>query len=103
MSEENKAVMHRFYEEWVHRGNEDALEEIVDPECPLYFGGMFMGTGPECSMALKRSTFSVHSGTSTHVVPQSRARSGVALSYLGYREEVIGRRGARCYRSLPFD
>ena len=59
MSEENKAVMHRFYEEWVHSGNEDALEEIVAPDCPLYFGGMFMGTGPE---AFKQTRTMMYSG-----------------------------------------
>jgi predicted ester cyclase len=47
VSEENKTIMHRFYEEWVHSGNEDVLEEILAPDCPLYFSGMFMGTGPE--------------------------------------------------------
>ena len=47
MSEENKALMHRFYEEWVHSGNVDVLEEIIAPDCPLHFGSMFMGTGPE--------------------------------------------------------
>jgi predicted ester cyclase len=47
VSEENKAVMRRFYEEWVHRGDEDALDGIIAPDCSLYFGGMFMGTGPE--------------------------------------------------------
>ena len=47
MSEENKALMHRFYEEWVHPGNLDVADEIIAPDCPLYFGGTFMGTGPE--------------------------------------------------------
>jgi hypothetical protein len=47
VSEENKALMHRFYEEWVHPGNLDVVEEIIAPDCPLYFGGTFMGTGPE--------------------------------------------------------
>jgi predicted ester cyclase len=46
-SEENKALMHRFYEEWVHPGNLDVVDEIIAPDCPLYFGGTFMGTGPE--------------------------------------------------------
>ena len=47
VSEENKALMHRFYEEWVHSGNLDVLDEIIAPDCPFYFGGRFMGTGPE--------------------------------------------------------
>jgi hypothetical protein len=34
VSDENKAVMHRFYDEWVHSGDEDALEEIIAPDCP---------------------------------------------------------------------
>jgi predicted ester cyclase len=46
-TEENKALMHRFYEEWVNTGNLDVVDEIIAPDCPLYFGGMFMGTGPE--------------------------------------------------------
>ena len=47
MSEENKDLMHRFYEEWVHPGDLDVSDEIIAPDCPLYFGGMFMGTGPK--------------------------------------------------------
>jgi steroid delta-isomerase-like uncharacterized protein len=58
MSEENKAIMHRFYEEWVHRGNEDVLDEIIAPDCPLYFGGMFMGTGPEAFKQIRAMMYS---------------------------------------------
>ena len=59
MSEKNKAVMHRFYDEWVHSGNEDALEEIIAPDCPLYFGSTFMGTGPE---AFKQTRTMMYAG-----------------------------------------
>jgi predicted ester cyclase len=46
-SDENKALMHRFYEEWVHPGNVNVADEIIAPDCPLYLGGTLMGTGPE--------------------------------------------------------
>jgi predicted ester cyclase len=59
VSEENKAVMHRFYEEWIHSGNEDVLEEIIASDCPLHFGSMFMGTGPE---AFKQTRAMMYSG-----------------------------------------
>jgi predicted ester cyclase len=62
MSEENKAIMHRFYDEWVHSGNEDALEEIIAPDCPLYFGGMFMGTGPEAFKQTRAMMYSAFPG-----------------------------------------
>jgi predicted ester cyclase len=62
MSEENKAIMHRFYEEWVHRGNEDVLDEIIAPDCPLYFGGMFMGTGPEAFKQTRAMMYSAFPG-----------------------------------------
>ena len=62
MSEENKAVMHRFYDEWVHAGDEDALEEIVAPDCPLYFGGVFMGTGPEAFKQTRAMMYSAFPG-----------------------------------------
>jgi len=45
--EENKAIAHRFYEEFVKAGNPDVADEIIAPECPFHFGGNFMGTGPE--------------------------------------------------------
>jgi predicted ester cyclase len=59
VSEENKALMHRFYEEWVHPGNLEVADEIIAPDCPLYFGSMFMGTGPE---AFKQTRAMVYSG-----------------------------------------
>jgi predicted ester cyclase len=58
VSEENKNVMHRFYDEWVHSGNEDTLEEIIAPDCPLYFSGMFMGTGPEAFKQIRAMMYS---------------------------------------------
>jgi predicted ester cyclase len=59
VSEENKALMHRFYEEFVHPGNLNVAEEIIAPDCPLYFGSMFMGTGPE---AFKQTRTMMYSG-----------------------------------------
>ena len=47
MSEENKVVLRRFYDEFFNGGNLDVADEIIAPDCPLYFGSMFMGTGPE--------------------------------------------------------
>jgi hypothetical protein len=38
VSEENRAVLHRFYHEFFNRGKLDLAEEIIDPDCPLYFG-----------------------------------------------------------------
>ena len=75
MSEENKAVMHRFYEEWVHRGNQDVLDEIIAPDCPLHFGGMFMGTGPEAfkqTRAMMYSAFPTSGGPSMRQSPRER-------------------------------
>jgi len=47
MSEENKAVLRRFYDEFFNPGNPNVADEIIAPDCPLHFGSMFMGTGPE--------------------------------------------------------
>ena len=44
---ENKALIRRFYEEFVNPGNSSVADEIIAPDCPLHFGGAFMGTGPE--------------------------------------------------------
>jgi predicted ester cyclase len=46
VSEENKAVVRRFYEEWVHLGNLAVVDEIIAPKCPLCVGSTLMGTGP---------------------------------------------------------
>jgi steroid delta-isomerase-like uncharacterized protein len=50
--EENKALVRRFYDEFVNPGNPEVADEIIAPECLFYFGGNFMGTGPE---AVKRT------------------------------------------------
>jgi ketosteroid isomerase-like protein len=50
--------MHRFYEEWVHPGNLDVVDEIIALDCPLYFGGMFMGTGPEAFKEVRARLYS---------------------------------------------
>ena len=47
MSEENKAVLRRFYDEFFNGANLDVADEMIAPDCPLYFGSMFMGTSPE--------------------------------------------------------
>ena len=47
MSDENKAVLRRFYDEFFNGGNLDVADKIIAPDCPLYFGSMFMGNGPE--------------------------------------------------------
>ena len=59
MSEENKAVLRRFYDEFFNGGKLDLAEEIIAPDCPLYFGSMFMGTGPE---AFKQTRAMMYSG-----------------------------------------
>ena len=59
MSEENKAVMRRFYEEFVNAGNLAVADEIVAPDCQLHFGSMFMGTGPE---AFKQTRAMMYAG-----------------------------------------
>jgi hypothetical protein len=61
------------YEEWVHSGNEDAFEEIIAPDCPLYFGGMFMGTGPEAfkqTSTITYPAFPASGGPSTRSSPR---------------------------------
>ncbi len=58
--EENKAIMHRFYEEFINPGNPDVADEIIAPECPFHFGGSFMGTGPQAfkqTLQMMRSAF----------------------------------------------
>ena len=59
MSEENKAVLRRFYDEFFNSGNLDVADEIIGPDCPLYFGSMFMGNGPE---AFKQTRAMMHGG-----------------------------------------
>jgi predicted ester cyclase len=59
MSEENKAVLRRFYDEFFNGGNLDIADEIIAPDCPLYFGNMFMGTGPE---AFKQTRAMMYAG-----------------------------------------
>jgi steroid delta-isomerase-like uncharacterized protein len=39
----------RLYEEYLNPGNLAVADEIIAPDCPLYFGSRFMGTGPEAS------------------------------------------------------
>jgi hypothetical protein len=34
MSEENKAVLRRFYDEFFNEGNLDVADEIIAPDCP---------------------------------------------------------------------
>ena len=59
MSEENKAVLRRFYDEFFNEGNLDVADEIIAPDCPLYFGSMFMGTGPD---AFKQTRTMMYAG-----------------------------------------
>ncbi len=47
VEEENKAVVRRYYEEFVNLGNLAVADEIIASECPLYVGSALVGTGPE--------------------------------------------------------
>jgi len=65
------------YEEWVHSGNEDAHEELIAPDCPLFFGGMFMGTGPEAfkqTSTITYPAFPASGGPSTRSSPRGHRR-----------------------------
>jgi len=59
VSEENKVVLRRFYDEFINPGNLNVADEIIAPDCPLYFGSMFMGTGPE---AFKQTRTMMYAG-----------------------------------------
>ena len=61
--EENKAIVRRFYDEFVNGNNTAVAEELIAAECPLYMGSNLMGTGPEgyrrtltCSVAAFRNS-----------------------------------------------
>ena len=58
--EENKAIVRRFYDEFVNGNNTAVAEELITAECPLYMGSNLMGTGPEGyrrTLAMLRSDF----------------------------------------------
>jgi len=58
--EENKALVRRFYDEFVNGNNPAVAEELIATECSLYMGGNLMGTGPEGyrrTLAMLRSGF----------------------------------------------
>jgi predicted ester cyclase len=59
VSEENKAVLRHFYHESFNGGTLDLAEEIIAPDCPLYFSSTFMGTGSE---AFKQTRAMMYSG-----------------------------------------
>jgi len=61
--EENKALVCRFYDEFVNGNNTAVPEELIAAECPLYMGSNLMGAGPEgyrrtlaCSVAASRTS-----------------------------------------------
>jgi predicted ester cyclase len=58
VEESNKALMHRFYDDFINPGNLGVADEIIASDCPLYFGSMFMGTGPEAFKQTRAMMFS---------------------------------------------
>ncbi len=38
-AEENKALVHRFYDEFLNAGNLDIADELIAPDCVFYMGG----------------------------------------------------------------
>jgi predicted ester cyclase len=45
--ENNKVVLQHLYDEFMNAGKLEVADEVVAPDCPLYFGSTFVGTGPE--------------------------------------------------------
>lgn len=55
MSEENKRLVQKFYEEFVNTGDYDAAERFISNDCAFYFGAVEVGRGPDAFRQMLRT------------------------------------------------